>query len=923
VKDFIKNIFKSFLQLWDKKFSGLIIGILSVILIIFFSFSDTYKKFNLNLYDLNFTFKKSIDVSKSLVFLDIGDNSIDNIGKFPWPRGRYADAFRVLNKVGVSQIVLDIMFPNPSPLQLNKSKFSKIKQSLKKKNLKLKDLDSIVLNNDEIFAKSVKKSGNILLSYTFNPENITYDEAIRQNKKEFKVAIKQFLRRSSIPAKKENFKKYSTLDDGKIKSISYPIPALMNNGKFFGFVNRDTDIDGAVRKVKLVRFYKGRLYFNLAIMMLVKQTKIPLRNIKVFPGDKIVLKNAVNPIDFSKGDIEIPIDKNGMMFVNWAGNGTRQDKFTILPFYAVLEYENVVKDIKKIIIAEDKAKINAQNELSQAIEELKEEIASIDDKETVQIFKENLKAKQKEFASYKNFISLSELKQRESLLESKLLKAKIKSQRNLLSLKIDKNRSRIKKYKKNLILERKILLKEYKVKLTAIKDNDSQKQEFENNINALNYEIRGIGLVNRIDDLKGKITLTGLTASGTIDIGQTPLSNVYPMVGAYNNTYNTIINKKFITRIPSWLNYLLMIIFGISMGIIIQKLDAKKSLLSIAISVVAVNGLLTVIFMFFRIYFDQLGLSLAIFIPSLSMASVKFLKEESQKRFIKSAFSRYLSPGVIDQIIDNPDLLQLGGENREITIFFSDVAKFSTISEKLSPTELVELLNEYLSEMTDIILKYGGTVDKYEGDAIMAFFGAPISYEDHAKRTCLSVIDMKKRLRELQDKWEQEGKDALFVRMGINTGDAVVGNMGSRMRMDYTAMGDSVNLASRLEGANKHYSTYALVSENTYEQAKDFIEARKLDRIRVVGKTEPILIYELLAKKGDLPDYMVELREVFYEGLDFFDKRQWKKAKDSFLKGLKIVPDDGPSEVYVKRCEDFMKKPPSKKWDGVYTFNVK
>ena len=183
------------------------------------------------------------------------------------------------------------------------------------------------------------------------------------------------------------------------------------------------------------------------------------------------------------------------------------------------------------------------------------------------------------------------------------------------------------------------------------------------------------------------------------------------------------------------------------------------------------------------------------------------MKEESQKRFIKNAFSFYLSPTVIDEIIKDPESLELGGEDREITIFFSDIKGFSTISEKLTPQELVKRLNEYLTEMTDIILKYNGTVDKYIGDAIMAFYGAPVLMPDHAAKACLAAVDMKKRLRELQETWRKAGMEPIFARMGIHSGKATVGNMGSRTRMDYTAMGDAVNLASRLEGANKSFDT--------------------------------------------------------------------------------------------------------------------
>jgi len=225
--------------------------------------------------------------------------------------------------------------------------------------------------------------------------------------------------------------------------------------------------------------------------------------------------------------------------------------------------------------------------------------------------------------------------------------------------------------------------------------------------------------------------------------------------------------------------------------------------------------------------------------------------------------------------------------------------------------------------MTDIIISHGGTIDKYEGDAIMAFYGAPQPYTDHELRACKAAIDMKKRLREMQENWRSIGQHELYVRMGMNTGLAVVGNMGSKMRMDYTAMGDSVNLASRLEGANKFYGTTAMISENTYNNVKNDVDVRKLDTIRVIGKTEPIIIYELLGLKGTLPQKVYEGIELYNKGMEMFAEHQWKKAQKFFNDVLEVIPDDGPSKTYVGRCDEFIKKPPSKKWDGVYSLKSK
>ncbi len=300
-----------------------------------------------------------------------------------------------------------------------------------------------------------------------------------------------------------------------------------------------------------------------------------------------------------------------------------------------------------------------------------------------------------------------------------------------------------------------------------------------------------------------------------------------------------------------------------------------------------------------------------------------FILERKQKSFITNAFGQYLSPKVIDILVKNPDKLSLGGERREMTAYFSDVASFSSISEKLNPDQLVALLNEYLTEMTDIISKYDGTVDKFEGDAIIAFWGAPLDQPDNALKCCLATIEMQNRMNEIRAKFEEEGKPVLNVRMGINTGPMVVGNMGSQTRMDYTIMGDAVNLAARLEGANKYYNTYTMISHYTYEKVKDEVEVRELDTIRVVGKKEPITVYELIETKGNLDDLTSNLVCRYNSALELYKNRNFAEAKTDFESIVQDYPKDGPSQTYISRCEAYLEEPPGDDWDGVYNLTAK
>lgn len=296
---------------------------------------------------------------------------------------------------------------------------------------------------------------------------------------------------------------------------------------------------------------------------------------------------------------------------------------------------------------------------------------------------------------------------------------------------------------------------------------------------------------------------------------------------------------------------------------------------------------------------------------------------EHDKRFIRQAFSTYLSPQVVEEVVENPELLKLGGERKEITAFFSDVAGFTAISESMSPEALVGLLNEYLSEMTDIILEHGGTVDKYEGDAIVAFFGAPRAAENHALDACAVSLQMQKRLAQMRTEWKKAGKAALFVRIGLNSGPAIVGNMGSSTRFDYTMMGDTVNTAARLEGVNKQYGTSIMIGAQTYAQAKGRVAARELDLINVVGKTEPVPIYELLAESGGLDGTKARVLALYEQALAEYRSRNFGEAEKLFGDALAVDKDDGPARTMAARCRFFLANPPPDGWSGSFEMTEK
>jgi len=340
-------------------------------------------------------------------------------------------------------------------------------------------------------------------------------------------------------------------------------------------------------------------------------------------------------------------------------------------------------------------------------------------------------------------------------------------------------------------------------------------------------------------------------------------------------------------------------------------------------------AVIAIAYVLFSIYMFDSGTIMNVLYPLLSITLVYiglvviyYLTEERSRKWITDVFGKYVSPVVIDNLIKNPDLIKLGGEKRNITIFFSDIRGFTSISERLDPEDLVQLLNEYLTEMTDIIRKNQGLVDKFMGDAIMAFWGAPLDLTDHAEVACSSSLEMMDKLRELQKKWKNDGIPSFDIGIGLNSGDAIVGNMGSSTRFDYTAIGDNVNLASRLEGLNKTYGTNIIISQDTYKVIKDKFETRKLDAVMVMGKKKPILIYELLSQKGKINKKQRDFIKLYEAGLELYFKKKWKLAIKSFQAALKIM-DDNASNVFIIRCKEFLKDPPPKDWDGVWEMETK
>lgn len=416
-----------------------------------------------------------------------------------------------------------------------------------------------------------------------------------------------------------------------------------------------------------------------------------------------------------------------------------------------------------------------------------------------------------------------------------------------------------------------------------------------------------------------KIVFVASNAAGLLDLRPTPLSSITSGAEIQATALDNLLQGKSVGFPPQWVSFLLILFFGMATSLSVSYLIRIKYMLLVLVFGLAGPWLAAVIAFQKGFWWEIMPSEIAALFGYSFVAILNYSFEGREKRFIKNVFRHYLSPEIIEKIIAHPSLLKLGGEEREITSFFSDIAGFSSIAERLSPKELVNWLNEFLSAMTEIILEEGGTLDKYEGDAIIAFWNAPLDQPDHALRACRAAWRCQQALRHLNPRLQKIASQPVRLRIGLNSGLAIVGNMGSRKRFDYTAIGDTVNLASRLEGAGKIYGVSILLSEKTRELAGEALVVRPVDIVRVVGKSQPVVIYELLGFKEDFPQEKLKEVQIFAKAWQVYLQRDFVQAFQLFSS----LPEDNLVRLYLKRCLEFMESPPSPDWDGVFTLKEK
>lgn len=417
--------------------------------------------------------------------------------------------------------------------------------------------------------------------------------------------------------------------------------------------------------------------------------------------------------------------------------------------------------------------------------------------------------------------------------------------------------------------------------------------------------------------LRDKYIIIGATAAGLLDLKTNPFTKILPGMEIWATTLSNLLNHDFIRFTPSWIDFLIALIIIFLVFYFVTHFSAKNGNLLLFLLLVAILGINYLFWMKSRILLNLIITLLAFMLSYLLIVTISYLLEGKSKREIRRIFTRYLHPDVIRKLEDNPDQVQLGGEEIKATVLYTDIYNFTTISESKTPKKLVEELNEYFQKLTGLVLEHGGLLDKYTGDGIMALFGAPIARDDHALMACRAAIAHKHLRESLRQKQNRTSPEELHIntRTGINSGPLVAGNIGSDKRMDYTAIGDTVNLAARLEGVNKIYKTKTIISENTFTLVKDHFICRELDFLRVKGKTQPTRIYELIDDIDAEVDHN-EL-EIYQKALQLYRDGNFQEAADTF----KLL-EDSAAKVMLDRCQYLIKNPPEQ-WDGILTLEVK
>lgn len=976
---------------------GLAIGLCLTIAVLLLMFLvEGYQAFELRFLDLRFTWREKlapIAHTDRIVHVDIDDQSIAALGRWPWDRKVHATFVSTLAALGPKAIVFDVEFPDPvSPVydpEMVRANLAEGIDALKKgvlppdpdhpdetptdiSQLTLADVQkafelshtlfdrgfrSSLTDDDGVFAAAVARAACVYLPCSLEEEKaverrsveravtkllerdirmdapalakalgiemgdlppslrelkerVAYERAlalVRSHAQVTDQAVWEALAPGSdapvdsrmVPETEITreacrmaraalvFEERDVLPLGEgrvqesspVRRVFAPVPYLAKASRGGGFVSVQADpLDGKLRRLKLLWQAGGKWYPQHILREMLDLYDIPRDGVTIEEGPTLVLKpKADRPI-------QIPLDERGRVIVNWVAGDWNDYLGRHVSYANVIMLERRLAEAGRIF--EDAV---ATRHLTVDLKGWSDALASIAPEVTRRPSPTTL-APAKGLARVKGILAA---------MKEAIAKELADAQDKLAHY----DRA---KYGPKGFLQ--VLERDLKAALDQGGRVMGEAEEIET-------ELR-----RRVS---GKVCLVGDTHFSSTDIKATPLHSMFPGVALHSNLFNMIEERAFLTRAKPLTNAGIILFIGLFVTLVSIRSGPVRALLLTAgiVLLFALTGFWA--FMAKGFWIDFLGPFMAATLCYAFIATFNVAMEMVDRDRVETLWGQYVSPAVVELLLKNPELQKIFAERRVVTMLFSDVAGFTKESERLDAETVSHLINDYLEDMSAPIVTYDGYLNKYEGDAIMAFWGAPIAQPDQAVRACFAALDMTERLRKLQLTFKEKGLPAMNTRIGINTGLVFVGNFGSKKKFDYTAIGDHVNLASRLEGANKAMKTSLLIAEATFNGAKEFVEARRLGRIRVVGRDTPVGIYELLCRVGEVPQVMKDVRPVFEAGLVAYEKGDWAECEARMRQVLVIRPEDGPSQVYLEQLEELKGKPAPDGWDGVIKLESK
>ena len=851
-------------------------------------------------FDLFLRFLPSLTENEKVFVLTLDDDSINYAGGFPFRREVMADVVILLKELGVQTIAFDLSYLDESPYRIDPNyaadvfgrsldtNFALLDESVaavidaigpaakrNERELYKQDMKSLhrsvrgeletsfsllTRDVDEYFAHALAFSDCSWLTLTM----LRPEDIFEGGEIAANVEIDQYL------ANYIALENIINIGDHKTRDMAGVMPAihkLLSRTKGAGFVNASPDSDGLRRRINLLVKYKGAYYGHLTLAALREKLGYTLIEVS---------DSAVALVKPDGKKLCIPRAQDGAMLLKWPQKSFYD--YRMMSLVQIIQHTDLESYFaRNIALMNDSGFFfywdNGKNPWEYYLEA--EEIKSA-------AFAENGAAGEEWLAARENFFRSCE-----SFLDGS-----------------------------------------YEQTILADVGGDQETADFVRELfDASRDQFNSMMKIRKgAAALRDSFCVIGADATSMTDNSLITFQENYPNVGTYAVAANMMLSGEFLSDTPRYIPAIIALVYSLLIGFLLSRFDNRLSIITGASGLLILCGVFAAFFIFTKIYIGFAVPLAAASLTFISMMAVKFLTASREKAFLHNAFSRYLAPEVITELINDPDKLNLGGEKREMTAMFTDIQGFSTISEKLDPVHLVQLLNRYLTAMSNIIMENLGTIDKYEGDAIIAFFGAPVFRENHPTLACRSALAMKAAEYELNKTVLEEklSPSPIFTRIGINTGEMVVGNMGAENKMDYTIMGNAVNLAARLEGVNKQYHTGGiLISEYTREKLGDEFLLRRLDRVRVVGINTPLRLYELLAVKETTNDAELKKVQQWEQAIDLYEQRQFKEAAKIFTSLKEQNPGDKVAELYAGRCVKYEANPPPEQWDAVNNLTEK